>query len=160
MVRAYPDAIAHALSKFGSRASRSHSVLLGADAYTALSETSDHGIPCSPHPKGLVAAKIIWAPAIRTPSADDARRDFSLYSARRVDRYLSHDDKKVRLYLQETFHFSAADDGSLRGVTAGTASPNPDLPRLERDGFEINITGPSLRAKASKPGSHTTPWIA
>jgi uncharacterized linocin/CFP29 family protein len=39
-------------------------VLLGADAYTALAETSDHGYPVLEHVKRLVKDEIIWAPAI------------------------------------------------------------------------------------------------
>jgi uncharacterized linocin/CFP29 family protein len=41
-----------------------YSVLLGADAYTALAETSDHGYPVLEHVKLLVNGEIIWAPAI------------------------------------------------------------------------------------------------
>ena len=41
-----------------------YAVLLGAEAYTALAETSDHGYPVLEHVKRLVNDKIIWAPAI------------------------------------------------------------------------------------------------
>ena len=41
-----------------------YAVLLGADAYTALAETSDHGYPVLEHVKRLVNDEIIWAPAI------------------------------------------------------------------------------------------------
>lgn len=41
-----------------------YSVLLGADAYTALAETSDHGYPVLEHVKRLAKDEIIWAPAI------------------------------------------------------------------------------------------------
>ena len=45
-VRDYPDAIAQALSQLRLvGVNGPYSVLLGADAYTALSETSDHGYP-------------------------------------------------------------------------------------------------------------------
>ncbi len=37
-----------------------YSVLLGADAYTALAETSDHGYPLFEHVKRLVNDQIIW----------------------------------------------------------------------------------------------------
>jgi uncharacterized linocin/CFP29 family protein len=37
-------------------------VLLGADAYTALAETSDHGV--LEHVKRLVDDQIIWAPRL------------------------------------------------------------------------------------------------
>jgi hypothetical protein len=38
--------------------------VLGADAYTALAETSDQGYPVLDHVKRLVKDQIIWAPAI------------------------------------------------------------------------------------------------
>ena len=41
-----------------------YSVVLGADAYTALAETSDNGYPVLEHVKKLVKDEIIWAPAI------------------------------------------------------------------------------------------------
>ena len=39
-------------------------LLLSADAYTAVSETSDHGYPVREHLARLVDGEIIWAPAI------------------------------------------------------------------------------------------------
>ena len=41
-----------------------YSVVLSADAYTAVSETSDHGYPIHDHIKRLISGEIIWAPAI------------------------------------------------------------------------------------------------
>src|SRR3984893_10748470 len=65
-VRAYPDAIAHALSELRLQGVNGpYSVLLGADAYTALSESSDHGYPVLRHIKELIDGEIIWAPAIK-----------------------------------------------------------------------------------------------
>src|SRR6201999_4326016 len=64
-VRAYPDAIAHALAQLRLEGVNGpYSVLLGADAYKALSETSDHGYPVLPHIKELIDGEVIWAPAI------------------------------------------------------------------------------------------------
>src|ERR1700690_2116395 len=64
-VRAYPDAIARALGQLRLEGVNGpYSVLLGADAYTALSESSDHGYPVMQHIKTLVDGEIIWAPAI------------------------------------------------------------------------------------------------
>jgi uncharacterized linocin/CFP29 family protein len=107
-VRAYPDVIAHALSQLRLEGVNGpYSVLLGADAYTALSETSDHGYPVLRHIKGLVDGEIIWAPAIKDAFVMTTRGgDFALYLGEDVSiGYLSHDDQKVRLYLQETFSF-------------------------------------------------------
>src|SRR5580704_3355112 len=63
-VREYPDAIAQALSQLRLvGVNGPYSVLLGADAYTALAETSDNGYPVLEHIKKLVKDKIIWTPA-------------------------------------------------------------------------------------------------
>jgi uncharacterized linocin/CFP29 family protein len=64
-VRQYPDAIAQGLSQLRLvGVNGPYVVLLGAKAYTALSETSDHGYPALEHVKRLVDDKIVWAPAI------------------------------------------------------------------------------------------------
>src|ERR1700733_8080619 len=60
-VRNYPDAIAQSLSQLRLvGVNGPYSVLLGADAYTALAETSDHGYPVLEHVKRLVNDQIIW----------------------------------------------------------------------------------------------------
>ena len=54
-VREYPEAIAQGLSQLRLvGVNGPYSVLLGADAYTALAETSDHGYPVLEHVKRLV----------------------------------------------------------------------------------------------------------
>ncbi len=84
-----------------------YAVLLGADAYTALAETSDHGYPVLEHVKRLVNDQIIWAPAIAGAFVLTTRGgDFDLHIGQDVSiGYLSHTDATVRLYLQETFTF-------------------------------------------------------
>lgn len=107
-VRAYPDVIAQALARLRLEGVNGpYSVLLGADAYVALSETSDHGYPVLRHIKGLVDGEIIWAPAINGAFVLTTRGgDFGLYIGEDVSiGYLSHTEKTVRLYLQETFTF-------------------------------------------------------
>ncbi len=107
-VRAYPEAIAQGLSQLRLvGVNGPYSVLLGADAYTALAETSDHGYPVLEHVKRLVDNKIIWAPAIEGAFVLTTRGgDFDLHIGQDVSiGYLSHTDKAVRLYLQETFTF-------------------------------------------------------
>jgi uncharacterized linocin/CFP29 family protein len=80
-VRAYPDVVAKALSQLRLvGVNGPYSVLLGADAYTALSETSDHGYPVLRHIKSLVDSEIIWAPAISGAFVLTTRGgDFGLY---------------------------------------------------------------------------------
>src|SRR5580692_11366876 len=54
-VREYPEAIAQGLSRLRLvGVNGPYSVLLGADCYTALAETSDHGYPVLEHVKRLV----------------------------------------------------------------------------------------------------------
>ena len=81
--------------------------LFGADAYTALAETSDHGYPVLEHVKRLVNDEIIWAPAIAGGFVLTTRGgDFDLHIGQDVSiGYLSHTDAAVRLYLQETLTF-------------------------------------------------------
>ena len=107
-VREYPEAIAQALSRLRLvGVNGPYSVLLGADAYTALAETSDHGYPVLEHVKRLVKDQIIWAPAIEGAFVLTTRGgDFSLHIGQEVSiGYTSHTETTVSLYLQETFTF-------------------------------------------------------
>jgi len=107
-VRHYPDAIAQALSQLRLvGVNGPYSVLLGADAYTALAESSDNGYPVLEHIKKLVKDEIIWAPAIAGAFVLSTRGgDFDLRIGQDVSiGYLSHTDDIVRLYLQETLTF-------------------------------------------------------
>ena len=107
-VREYPEAMAQSLSQLRLvGVNGPYSVLLGADAYTALAETSDHGYPVLEHVKRLVKDQIIWAPAIAGAFVVTTRGgDFELHIGQDVSiGYLNHNDAAVRLYLQETFTF-------------------------------------------------------
>jgi uncharacterized linocin/CFP29 family protein len=107
-VREYPDAIAQALSQLRLvGVNGPYTVLLGADAYTALAETSDHGYPVLEHVKRLVDDKIVWAPAVPGAVVMTTRGgDFELHIGQDASiGYLDHTDKVVRLYLQETLTF-------------------------------------------------------
>src|ERR1700722_7398727 len=107
-VREYPDAIAHALSQLRLvGVNGPYSVLLGANEYTALAETRDHGYPVLEHVKRIVDGNLIWAPAIEGASVLTTRGgDFELNLGQDVSiGYLSHTDSTVQLYLQETFVF-------------------------------------------------------
>jgi uncharacterized linocin/CFP29 family protein len=107
-VRQYPQAIAEALTQLRmAGVNGPYAVLLGADAYTALSETSDYGYPILEHVKRLVDEKIIWAPGLPGAVVLTTRGgDFDLHIGQDASiGYLSHTDSVVRLYLQETFTF-------------------------------------------------------
>ena len=107
-VRDYPDAVAQALSQLRLvGVNGPYSVLLGADEYTALAETRDHGYPVLEHVKRIVDGNLVWAPAIEGAFVLTTRGgDFELNIGQDVSiGYLSHTDSLVRLYLQETFVF-------------------------------------------------------
>jgi uncharacterized linocin/CFP29 family protein len=104
----YPDAIAEALSQLRLvGVNGPYSVVMGADAYTALSEASDHGYPVIQHIQRLVDNEIIWAPAIVGAFVLSTRGgDFALHIGQDFSiGYLNHTDAIVQLYLQETLTF-------------------------------------------------------
>src|SRR6202161_2423614 len=101
----YPDAVAEALSQLRlAGVNGPYSVVMGADAYTALSEASDHGYPVIQHSQRLVNDEISFAPPITGAFVLTPRGgDFELHLGQDVSiGYLSHDDRNVTLYLQET----------------------------------------------------------
>jgi uncharacterized linocin/CFP29 family protein len=107
-VRKYPEAFAQALSQLRLvGVNGPYSILLSADAYTELAETSDYGYPVLEHVKRLVEGKIIWAPAINGAFVVTTRGgDLDLHIGQDASiGYLSHTDTQIRLYLQETFTF-------------------------------------------------------
>jgi uncharacterized linocin/CFP29 family protein len=122
-VRDYPDAVAHALSQLRLvGVNGPYSVLLGANEYTALAETRDHGYPVLEHVKRIVDGNLVWAPAIEGAFVLTTRGgDFELNIGQDVSiGYLSHTDSLVRLYLQETFVFRV-----LTSEASVALSPSP-----------------------------------
>ncbi len=104
----YPGAIAKALSQLRLvGVNGPYSVVLGADAYSALSAAGDHGYPVLDHIKLLVNQEIIWAPAIIGAVVLTTRGgDFDLHIGQDISiGYSAHTETVVRLYLQETFTF-------------------------------------------------------
>ena len=107
-VREYPAAIAQALGRLrDSGVDGPYSVLLSADVYTKVSETTEHGYPILEHINRLVNGDIIWAPAIDGAFVLTTRGgDFDLQLGTDVSiGYLSHDADTVQLYMQETLTF-------------------------------------------------------
>ena len=104
----YPDVIAEALSQLRLvGVNGPYSVVMGADAYTALSEASDHGYPIIQHIQRLVNEDIIFAPAIAGAFILTTRGgDFDLHVGQDISiGYSSHNDKTVSLYFVETLTF-------------------------------------------------------
>lgn len=107
-VRKYPEAFAQALSQLRLvGVNGPYSILLSADAYTELSETSDYGYPVIEHVKRLVEGRMIWAPAIDGAFVLTTRGgDFDLHLGQDASiGYAGHTETHVRVYLQETFTF-------------------------------------------------------
>jgi uncharacterized linocin/CFP29 family protein len=120
-VKGYPAAIAQALSQLRvAGVDGPYSVLLSADAYTEVSETSDHGYPIIEHIKRQLSGDIIWAPAISGAIVLTTRGgDFSLHLGQDLAiGYLSHTDTEVSLYLQETLTFMMLTSEAAVGCSA------------------------------------------
>jgi uncharacterized linocin/CFP29 family protein len=106
--REYPNAVSQAVSALRlAGVDGPYSLLLSADAYTAVSETSDHGYPIRDHLARLVDGEIIWAPAIDGAFLLSARGgDHELRLGQDLSiGYLSHDAEQVELYFQESLTF-------------------------------------------------------
>ncbi len=107
--RLAPEAIAQAVTKLRlAGVDGPYSVLLSADLYTAVSETSDHGYPIRTHIERLIPeGEIIWAPAIDGAFLLTTRGgDFDLQLGQDLSiGYLSHDADSVRLYFQQSLTF-------------------------------------------------------
>lgn len=107
-VRDYPDAVAQALTRLRlAGVNGPYSVALGANEYTKLVETRDHGYPLLEHVKRIIDGEIVWAPAVGGAFVLSTRGgDFELNLGPDVSiGYLNHTDTIVRLYLEEAFTF-------------------------------------------------------
>lgn len=107
-VRDYVHVISEALNTLRlSGVGGPYSVVLGAQAYLAVTSGDDEGYPVQKHLEDLIDGKVIWAPAIEGAFVLSGRggdyvieigEDFSI-------GYLDHTADTVRLYLQESFTF-------------------------------------------------------
>jgi uncharacterized linocin/CFP29 family protein len=107
-VREYPSAIAKAVGQLREAGVEGpYSALLSAEAYIAVSETSDHGYPVLEHIRRLLSGDIVWAPAVSGAVVLTTRGgDFSLHLGQDASiGYLAHTPAEVQLYLQETMTF-------------------------------------------------------
>jgi uncharacterized linocin/CFP29 family protein len=84
-----------------------YSLLLSAEAYTAVAESTDHGYPILAHISRVLDGEIIWAPAIEGAYLLSTRGgDFELHLGQDLSiGYLSHDAEHVELYFQESLTF-------------------------------------------------------
>ena len=108
-IRDYPDVISRAVSELRlAGVAGPYSLLLSADAWTAVSETSDHGYPIREHLARVLDGDIIWAPAIDGALLLTGRGgDYQLRLGQDLSiGYMSHDMDQVQLYFTESFTFS------------------------------------------------------
>ena len=108
-VKEYPNAVSKAVSELRlAGVAGPYSLLVSADAYTAVSETSDHGYPIREHVSRMVDGDIVWAPAIDGALLLSCRGgDYELRLGQDLSiGYLSHDADQVQLYFTESFTFS------------------------------------------------------
>lgn len=107
-VARYPDVVAQALKQLRLvGVDGPYTVLLGAEAYTALSEGNDDGYPVLKHINSLVDGGILWAPALDGAIVLSRRGgDFEIQVGRDLSiGYSSHTESSVRLYLEESLTF-------------------------------------------------------
>jgi uncharacterized linocin/CFP29 family protein len=107
---AYPSAVASALSALRlAGVNGDYALLLSADVYTAVNETTEHGYPIRQHIQRVLgdAGSIVWAPAISGAVLLSTRGgDYELHLGTDVSiGYLSHDATSVQLYLEESVSF-------------------------------------------------------
>ena len=107
-VRDYPNAISQAVTVLRlAGVGGPYTLALSADAYTAVSETSDYGYPVYEHIARVLDGEIIWAPAIDWAFLLSTRGgDFELRIGQDLSiGYLSHDATSIQLYFQESLTF-------------------------------------------------------
>jgi uncharacterized linocin/CFP29 family protein len=100
-----PDAVTRALELLRQAGvSGPYAMALGPEPYAAL-EAAGAGYPVLTHVRRLLDGPVIWAPSLDGGVVLSRRGgDFRLVCGRDAAiGYLSHDEKRVRLYLEESF---------------------------------------------------------
>jgi len=121
-VREVPDAVARALTALRlAGVDGPYTLLLSADLYTEVSETTDHGYPIREHIARLLDGDIVWAPALEGALLLSTRGgDFELHLGQDLSiGYLSHDAERIELYHQESLTFFAYTSEASVALPAG-----------------------------------------
>lgn len=104
-----PAAAAHAVTALREvGVDGPYALLLSAETYTAVAESTDHGYPTSSHLSRLIPdGRIVWAPAIDGAFLLTMRGgDYELHLGQDLSiGYLNHDADLIQLYFQESFTF-------------------------------------------------------
>ncbi|MEV8097110.1 family 1 encapsulin nanocompartment shell protein [Kitasatospora sp. NPDC085879] len=117
----YPDAVSHALSTLRlAGVGGPYALLLGADAYTAVSETSDHGYPVAAHIDRMLDGRLLWAPALEGAFLLSTRGgDYELRLGEDLAiGYTAHDAAQIELYFRQTLTFLTYTDEAVVAMTA------------------------------------------
>ena len=106
----YPTAVAQAMSALRlAGVNGDYALLLPADLYTVLDETTEHGYPIRQHVARVLGTggQIIWAPALSSALLVSTRGgDYELHLGQDVSiGYSSHDATSVELYVEESLTF-------------------------------------------------------
>lgn len=104
----YPGVVAEALNHLRNAGIEGpYAIALGPRCYTGLTRTAIGGYPVMQHVQRLVDGPIVWAPGLDGAVVMSQRGgDFELTVGRDLSvGYLDHDQKSVRLYIQESFTF-------------------------------------------------------
>lgn len=107
-IKNYPDTVARAVSQLRlAGCDGPYALVLGADAYTAVTGGSDDGYPVLHHIERVVDGGVIWAPAIQGGFVLTTRGgDFELDIGQDISiGYSSHSSITVELYFLESFTF-------------------------------------------------------
>ncbi|MDI9883446.1 family 1 encapsulin nanocompartment shell protein [Streptomyces sp. HNM0645] len=119
--REYPDTVSRALTALRlAGVGGPYSLLLGADAYTAVSETSDHGYPIAAHLERILDGQLLWAPALDGAFLLTTRGgDYELRLGEDLAiGYTSHDAAEVELYFRQTLTFLTYTDEAVVALGA------------------------------------------
>lgn len=114
--RDFPDTVSHGLTTLRlAGVEGPYSLLLGPDAYTAVSETSDHGYPIAAHLARILDGQPIWAPALTGAFLLSTRGgDFELRLGEDLSiGYAAHDADTIDLYFRQTLTFLTYTDEAV-----------------------------------------------
>jgi len=117
----YPGAVAQAVDQLRlAGCNGPYRLVLGADAFTAISGGSEEGYPVLKHIQRLVEGEIVWAPAIAGGLVLTTRGgDFELDIGQDLSiGYLGHSQTEVELYFLESFTFRLLTTEAAVALTA------------------------------------------
>jgi uncharacterized linocin/CFP29 family protein len=127
-VTGYPGAIAQAVNQLRlAGVDGPYKLVLGADAYAAISGGNEEGYPVLEHIRRLIDDEIVWAPAITGGLVLTTRGgDFELDIGMDLSiGYLGHSATTVELYLQESFTFLSLTAEAAVALAAPHADSRP-----------------------------------